>query len=131
VFEVPERKVLLSNGKTVNPGTPILYYKANTASKFMVDPATAATDAAQADLSIYRARDNSALVYLRRVADGGRPLADRYVHPLRDWARFYEFIRDPKVVAQPWPYRPDSYILISAGYDGLYGTDDDICNFTH
>ena len=29
----------------------------------------------------------------------------------------------------PRPYRADSYILISAGYDGLYGTRDDICNF--
>jgi hypothetical protein len=25
--------------------------------------------------------------------------------------------------------REDSYILISAGKDGLYGTADDICNF--
>jgi prepilin-type N-terminal cleavage/methylation domain-containing protein len=28
-----------------------------------------------------------------------------------------------------WPYRPDSYILISPGRDGLYGTSDDIRNF--
>ena len=27
------------------------------------------------------------------------------------------------------PNRSDSYILISAGFDGLYGTADDICNF--
>ena len=42
---------------------------------------------------------------------------------------FYNYITDPKVAAIPWPYRPDSYILISAGADGLYGTSDDICNF--
>lgn len=24
----------------------------------------------------------------------------------------------------------DSYILISAGWDGIYGTADDVCNFT-
>lgn len=128
VFEVPQRRVLLSNGKTVSPGTPILYCKANTASRFMVD-AAGATDDTQADSSIYRARDNSALVRLGRVADGGYPVAARRPHPLSDWGRFYEFIRDPRVQAQPWPYKPDSYILISAGYDGLYGTDDDICNF--
>jgi hypothetical protein len=29
----------------------------------------------------------------------------------------------------PRPYRRDSYILISAGYDGLYGTADDVLNF--
>jgi hypothetical protein len=33
------------------------------------------------------------------------------------------------VQARPWPYRSDSYLLISAGADGLYGTDDDIRNF--
>jgi prepilin-type N-terminal cleavage/methylation domain-containing protein len=33
----------------------------------------------------------------------------------------------PHVRAQP--YNPDTYILISAGKDGLYGTEDDIKNF--
>jgi hypothetical protein len=47
------------------------------------------------------------------------------MHPLD----FYSYIRDPKVLARAWPYRPDSYILISAGPDGLYGTNDDIRNF--
>ncbi len=42
---------------------------------------------------------------------------------------FYEYIRNPKIVARPWPHRADSYILISAGVDGFYGTSDDICNF--
>ena len=28
-----------------------------------------------------------------------------------------------------WPYKPDSYLLISAGEDGVYGTMDDIANF--
>jgi hypothetical protein len=37
-------------------------------------------------------------------------------------------LADPKI-SIPWPYRPDSYILISAGVDGVYGTDDDITNF--
>ena len=27
------------------------------------------------------------------------------------------------------PYRPDSFILMSAGLDGIYGTDDDVKNF--
>ena len=43
---------------------------------------------------------------------------------------FYDYIRDPKVSDRhPWPFRPDSYLLISAGMDGLYGTEDDIRNF--
>ncbi len=28
-----------------------------------------------------------------------------------------------------WPHRPDSFILISPGNDGLYGTNDDVTNF--
>jgi hypothetical protein len=28
-----------------------------------------------------------------------------------------------------WPVNADSYVLISAGADGLYGTADDITNF--
>lgn len=28
-----------------------------------------------------------------------------------------------------WPYKPDSYLLISAGEDGVYGTMDDLTNF--
>lgn len=130
VFQVPERKVLLANGKSVNPGTPILYYKANTSSRRFPIPATAASNAALCDESIYRVRDNTPLVALGRLADAGKAIGARRQHPLSNWGRFYEMIEDPKVAAQPWPYRPDSYILLSAGYDGLYGTDDDICNFT-
>ncbi len=129
VFEVSDRTIRLANGKTVHPGTPILYFKAQPSYKFMVNPASASSNQQQADRSIYRIRDNQPLLNLRRVADGGKPLSTRRQHPMTNWATFYEMIADPKVQAQPWPHRPDSYILISAGHDGLYGTDDDICNF--
>jgi hypothetical protein len=70
-------------------------------------------------------------------------IVDGTAHKLGDTTNSYEFfygnpaatppvigyIQDPKVTARPWPYRPDSYLLISAGADGLYGTPDDICNF--
>ena len=39
------------------------------------------------------------------------------------------FERVPGSSVIRWPYRPDSYLLISAGPNGLYGDDDDICNF--
>jgi prepilin-type N-terminal cleavage/methylation domain-containing protein len=38
-------------------------------------------------------------------------------------------IRDPRIGNPARPYNPDSYILISAGPDGYYGTTDDIHNF--
>lgn len=37
--------------------------------------------------------------------------------------------RSEKITTMSRPYRAETYILISAGEDGLYGTMDDICNF--
>jgi type II secretory pathway pseudopilin PulG len=130
VFTVNERKILMNAGnlavpgvaaRMVSPGTPILYYKANPASKIL--------DATAPDASIYNFRDNYPLISLGMLADSLKPLDQRRLHPLKDINYFYEYIRDPRVQARPWPYRPDSYLLISAGADGLYGTKDDICNF--
>jgi len=107
------QKVMLANGKTARAGTPILYYRANTSAKTIRE--------------IYNALDNDALILIKQQADGRiHPLAD----PRNQYRYFYDdYIRDPKISARPWPYRPDSYILISAGADGIYGTSDDIRNF--
>ncbi len=107
--------------KTVKAGTPILYYRANPSGKTI--------------RAIYNVRDNVPLTtQLKSIADGKD-------HPLGNFAGDYEFfygnpttgvigyIQDPKITASPWPYRPYSYILISAGLDGEYGTKDDIRNF--
>jgi hypothetical protein len=103
---------MLANGKTARAGTPILYYRANTSAKTIRE--------------IYNVLDNDALILIKQQVDGKiHPLAD----PMNQYQYFYEYIRDPKISARPWPYRPDSYILISAGVDGLYGTSDDIRNF--
>jgi hypothetical protein len=61
---------------------------------------------------------------LGRISDGMQ-------HNLNTQSAFIQYIMDPKASTdvRPWPYRPDSYILISAGADGLYGTGDDITNF--
>jgi len=107
------KKISTANGKIVRAGAPILYYKANTSGKRIRD--------------VYRVSDNDALVIAKQQADG-RP--HRLADTNNQYGIFYdEYIRDPKITAKAWPYRPDSYILISAGADGLYGTPDDICNF--
>ena len=107
-----DRKIMLSDGKTVKAGAPILYYRANTSGKTIRD--------------IYSVHDNDALIQIKQQADNmGQPLS----RPADQFQYFYDYIRDPKISARPWPYRPDSYILISAGVDGLYGTGDDIRNF--
>ena len=43
--------------------------------------------------------------------------------------RFYEMTRNENITSTVRPVRADSYILQSAGYDGDYGTPDDIFNF--
>jgi len=97
-------------------GMPILYYRA--------DPNGAAHDVNDPDnpANIYDYRDNQALIDLGVPGKPGR------VHPLADPRRFYLNTLSHKSTV-PRPYCADSYILISAGRDGLYGTKDDICNF--
>jgi prepilin-type N-terminal cleavage/methylation domain-containing protein len=97
-------------------GAPVLYYRAKPSEKTIG--------------TIYDVFDNNALVLVKQQADNREhPLARPDAGPLGQYQFFYDYIRNPKIDARPWPYRPDSYILISAGPDGLYGTGDDICNF--
>jgi prepilin-type N-terminal cleavage/methylation domain-containing protein len=107
-----KQKIELTNGKTVSAGAPILYYRANT-SENTID-------------GRYNPLDNDAIVKIKERAGGKE-------HPLGrsagNYEFFYNYIKDPKIDAKAWPYRPDSYILISAGADGLYGTSDDVRNF--
>ena len=106
------RKVVLPDGSTTKAGAPILYYRADTSRKLIRD--------------MYNVFDNNALVEMKVLLDGK-------IHHLANadnqYEFFYDYIRDPKIEARAWPYRPESYILISAGADGLYGTSDDIKNF--
>jgi hypothetical protein len=96
---------------------PILYYRAN--------PAGTMHDVSNPDnpKNIYSYKDNLALINL------GVPGDPNAVHPLADPKRFYLNTRNDKSGGPAQPYRKDSYLLISAGKDGLYGTADDICNF--
>jgi len=110
-----KQKIKLLNGQTAMAGAPVLYYRANISEKTM--------------MGVYNPLDNDVLVQVKELADNR---GDRR-HPLgwqdNDYQYFYDYIRDPKIEARAWPYKPDSYILISAGADGLYGTNDDIRNF--
>jgi hypothetical protein len=42
---------------------------------------------------------------------------------------FLKAITNDKVTSTPRPHNEDGYILLSAGWDGLYGTQDDVYNF--
>ena len=117
------RKITLSGaGKTrvLKAGTPILYYKANTTKKAIKD--------------IYNKDDNMGLAKLGPLTPSGAA-STRY-HKFDESAApldsFYDYITDLTVLNSTgvsWPYNANSYILISAGVDGIYGTEDDITNF--
>jgi prepilin-type N-terminal cleavage/methylation domain-containing protein len=107
-------------------GMPILYYKADV-RKFSLDandPTTPNPD------NIYDYRDNQDLVHLGLPWDTTTipPMADMTPPPgPTKW--FYERITNPAVTSNPTPYNKEDYILISAGFDGIFGTNDDIFNF--
>jgi len=107
-------------------GMPILYYKANTANTLHAATTNPLSN------NIYNCKDNAELVDLgfpwEELRASKHPL---YKDPILtgDWARFYECTRDTKITTTVRPYRADSYILISAGFDGEYGTPDDVFNF--
>jgi len=133
VFTRTDRKIRRLDGKMVSAGTPILYFKANPAS--LLHEPVAWT---QTSNCIYDARDNAPILNLGLVADGALPPASRRQHDLAPGIRpgttsfeyfYYDYIRDVRIQDRRWPVRPDSYLLISAGMDGIYGTEDDIRNF--
>ena len=100
-------------------GMPILYYRADT-SKSAHD----VNDPDNPD-NIYSYKDNYALLGL------GVPDKAKAAHPMfADPGLFYKITKPDETATTSRPYRAKSYLLISAGRDALYGTKDDIYNFT-
>lgn len=126
-----------TNRKTAKGiGMPILYYKANPANIGHVT----STDNSVLKSNIYNVQDNQALI------DMDLPWAFGRVHPMASagmtsigsiggpaipaWpGLFYEETLNEKIPTNDHPHNADSYILLSAGFDGEYGTSDDIWNF--
>jgi len=127
--DVFRRVTHLQSGRKV--GMPILYYKANTArtQHDFLNP-----DNPQ---NIYDFMDNQRLILLGKPFDP--PSAGGEAHRLaietgqQPGYRFYMNTTNDKLLASLTaavrPYRADTFILISAGSDGEYGTPDDITNF--
>ena len=103
------------NNKSVKAGTPILYYRADTSKK------TAA--------NIYDYTDNQPIIARGKLTESGIAGDGHALNSGLFYSKNQGGIYDSQITTIDWPYRPDSYILISAGADGLYGTRDDITNF--
>lgn len=111
--------------KIVTAGTPVLYYRANTNFKVLT---CLPKDAPE---SMYNFNDNIHLTDL-----GILPNATSSHHLSTDTMWFCDpkyKISDGRVPSisstKSWPNRPDTYILLSAGADHEFGTNDDILNY--
>ncbi len=133
-------------------GNPILYWRADPAGKQLVDKnndgSVVATGPAR---GIYHWSDNGNLVDNVNGQFGGPVLGGEWNlltasgtgHHRLGWegaasysatsvpnpGTFANFIRNADATATLTPQRADTYLLITAGPDGTYGTGDDICNF--
>ncbi|MGA2092130.1 MAG: type II secretion system protein [Sedimentisphaerales bacterium] len=108
-------------------GMPVLYYKADS-SKLNHDSITIPVPGTP-NTNIYNFDDNYALTALGCPWESGA--APITLHPMYSDPRvFLKAITNSQITSTPRPHREDSYILVSAGWDGLYGTRDDVYNFS-
>jgi len=111
---------------------PILYYRARRSASFMVtDPG--------AKIGVYDHRDNQ---FLTGTGGGvGVHFNSKSGHLINGTSApdatgspapigFSRYILDDKVTARPTPVMRETFLLISPGYDGIYGNSDDITNWT-
>jgi prepilin-type N-terminal cleavage/methylation domain-containing protein len=133
-------------------GYPILYWRADPAGRLMADQYRP-TDTSPR--GAYHWEDNSALtgtesgdpptVLPPQQTNDSRLVLNKagQMHAL-GWGSgtytvtaqpplgtFQRYIEDEAIKAKLWPQRADSYLLVSPGFDGRYGTADDVTNFQH
>jgi type II secretory pathway pseudopilin PulG len=112
-------------------GMPILYYRARVQYTYQEYDPEYDPEGIDIENDIYYYPDNQNLLELGLPEDQDidHPLSDRDENDEVHWLRFENMIRNTQVTSVNRPYCADSYILISAGKDGMYGTADDIFNF--
>jgi type II secretory pathway pseudopilin PulG len=107
-------------------GMPILYFKADVRGTAHESPYTGGP----ALRYVYDIQHNDQIYRAPPAFGGNKPheLADRLNEQI-----FYDRTTNPNYPGTagdpPRPYRSESFILLSAGPDGLYGTADDVYNF--
>jgi prepilin-type N-terminal cleavage/methylation domain-containing protein len=129
-------------------GQPILYYRANAGRTCMARGNAIGNN----NLGVYNAFDNADIAGVlsdngitTRGIDlgagkdhfvnglwGDTSLVDKLPDPSvnnKSTNTFAHTIWNPAVTTTPTSHNPETYILLSAGPDGLFGTEDDIGNF--
>jgi prepilin-type N-terminal cleavage/methylation domain-containing protein len=100
-----------SSGKRI--GMPVLYYKANVSGYEHRSSYVRTTDSIK---NIYNSEDNQELI--NQPLPWDTETVNPKINPTETGASAFKR-----------PYNSDTYILMSAGADGLYGTRDDMFNF--
>lgn len=125
---------------------PILYYRANKAGRRMLWDGNTPGIYRHADNNIITGSKQNSLkgvdfggglqavnTTMSMIGDAECPAADPASAKVQEDPKFNgtlaRFIHNPKVTAVNEPVRKDSYLLISAGEDAVYGTSDDIVNW--
>lgn len=116
------RKKIIIAGETIKVGSPILYYRANRNSRLFEK--TGPTVPGDTDRWMYNYNDNRDLIDLGVVGDTPG------VPHLMNEELFYETIANPGVSYEK-PFNATTFILMSAGNDGVFGTKDDVTNFNY
>ena len=129
-------------------GAPVLYYKADSTKRFRTSgsPPVVVTNPTSAQYGnwIYNFDDNIDLLNLAWLRSPGSaedlPGFPPHYRERDDYPTvtdvpelFYQILtqRQDSTTGFYKPYNADTYILISAGWDGIYGTKDDITNFNY
>jgi prepilin-type N-terminal cleavage/methylation domain-containing protein len=143
--DVFERNKITLNGEVVKVGMPVLYFKADSskkrfrvdASRNAVDPVTMAQSAEYSQWT-YNFNDNVPILQLPWLRDPTDPIESGDIQPhfpdssgggKQPVQIFYEQITQRKDGTFYKPYNENTFILISAGWDGIYGTKDDLTNY--
>lgn len=102
-------------------GMPILYYRADTSKVLLKPDPLGFFPWTTSQTAIYNVNEN--FPFIAAVSNTGN------VHPMvANRAEFYRRIVNPNFTNPQRPYRAQSFILLSAGADGMYGTPDDVYN---
>ncbi len=134
--------VTREDGSSVRVGMPILYFKANRAAvrPFRLDATgrNTVTEPAGEDMRnwTYNYLDNEAVIELPLLLDVSSSKG-HYRDPADESKSkaqvFYEQITQRSEPDRPFykPFNANKFLLISAGWDTLYGTKDDVTNFEY